>query len=395
MSKAKCEPDRVLAIFIKFDTNGNGFIERSELISALFALDAYFWTEVKVDAMLKAADSNKDGMLDYEELLTWIFKDGDLQDAVKVIAPEDLKKLQVAATVNGAPTERIDETPSAKKPLAETVGVPPPPMTLALLQSLWPQWNSDPANASGTDTYHPIHSAWRDAACSAPPLEEPLLFLGGNAITEGALTTCGVTHILSLVSLKRCQKPAAAEAGQFERLVIDIEDDFNADIQASFDVAFKFIDSARRGGGICYVHCEQGRSRSASMVIAWLMHHRARSGKHPSLLECYSAIASRRRISALNYGFFARLCDLEGKLALQTYGSYAGTPSLALLQYFILTQHDPKLFAYPPAPSLEELRNENGLELHDVSATVRQKAMRRLLRGFCFVLEEVQGGEGG
>merc|ERR1711881_208983 len=108
----------------------------------------------------------------------------------------------------------------------------------------------------------------------------------------------------------------------------------------AFKRAFSFLDEAKRTSGIPYIHCEQGRSRSAAMVIGWLMHRRARLGQRPSLLDCYSAVASRRRISALNYGFFARLCDLEGRLALGAYGSYAGTPSLSLLEYFLLQQCD-------------------------------------------------------
>jgi len=264
-----------------------------------------------------------------------------------------------------------------------------PPMTLSLLRRLWPEWNSDPANASGTDTYHPIYNVWRDASCSESHLEEPLLYLGGNAIPEATLTSCNVTHILSLVSSKRCQKPAAADADVFKRLIINIEDDYDADLRASFSAAFRFLDEMKKDGGTCYVHCEQGRSRSAAMVIGWLMHRRARLGQRPSLLECYSAVASRRRISALNYGFFARLCDLEGKLALEAYGSYIGTPSLSLLQYFMLHLNDSKLFIYPPPPSLDELRKENGLEENDGYATSRQKSIRRLLRGFCYVLKSI------
>merc|ERR1712216_332446 len=128
----------------------------------------------------------------------------------------------------------------------------------------------------------------------------------------------------------------------------------------------------------------------ASMVIGWLMHRRARLGQCPSLLDCYSVVASRRRISALNYGFFARLCDLEGVLALEAYGSYAGTPSLSLLEYFLLQQSDSKLFAYPPPPSPDELIQENGREENDGYATSRQKAIRRLLRGFCYVLKSIR-----
>merc|ERR1719183_3005338 len=228
----------------------------------------------------------------------------------------------------------VDERPRA------SAAAPVAPMTLSLLFKLWPQWNSDPGNASGTDCYHPIYTTWRDPTLPEPIGQKALLFLGGNAVNEATLTSLGVTHILSLVSLKRCQRAAAVDAEHFQRLLIDIEDDYDADLRASFDAAFRFLDKAVKDGGLPYVHCEQGRSRSASIVIAWLMHRRARLGQRPSLLDSYCAVSSRRRISALNYGFFARLCDLEGVLALEAYGSYAGTPSLSLVQYFLLTQSD-------------------------------------------------------
>lgn len=273
---------------------------------------------------------------------------------------------------------------------AKGPGIGPSPMTLSLLRTLWPQWNSDLANASGTDTYHPIYACWKDSDCTAPPADKPLLLLGGNAVSEATLTACGVTHVLSLVSSARCQKPVAVDAHQFQRAVFDIEDDYDADLTAVFQPAFKFLDDATKADGTCYVHCEQGRSRSASVVIGWLMHRRARLGQRPSLLDCYSAVASRRRISALNYGFFARLCDLEGRLALGAYGSYAGTPSLSLLEYFLLQQCDSKLIAYSPPASLSELIEENGLEENDLAGSCRQKGIRRLLRGFCYVLKGIR-----
>lgn len=261
-------------------------------------------------------------------------------------------------------------------------------MSLSRLMEMWPTWNAEPENASGPDTFHPIHDSWHNFSDSAS--EPPLLYLGGNAIRGDVIVSLGISHILSLVSSKRGQKPVDAGTAEIQQLTLDIEDDYDADIRVAFRSAFAFLEEIEKCGGLCYVHCEQGRSRSASVVIAWLMHRRARLGQRPSLLECYSAVASRRRVSALNYGFFARLCDLEASLALAAYGSHAGTPSLSLLDYFLLHQQDKTLFAYPPPPSYKELLEENGLEVNDQTVTGRQRAIRRLLRGFCYVLKELQ-----
>jgi hypothetical protein len=188
-----------------------------------------------------------------------------------------------------------------KNQLAEDLGK----ISLSRLMEVWPTWNAELENASGPDTFHPIHDTWHKLSDSAS--EPPLFYLGGNAIKGEVFVSLGISHILSLVSSKRGQKPVDAGTTEIQQLTLDIEDDYDADIRVAFRSAFAFLEEVEKCGGLCYVHCEQGRSRSASVVIAWLMHRRARLGERPSLLECYSAVASRRRISALNYGFFARL----------------------------------------------------------------------------------------
>merc|ERR1719444_196964 len=95
-----------------------------------------------------------------------------------------------------------------------------------------------------------------------------------------------------------------------------------------------------------------GRSRSAATVAAYLMRYRVCHGKPPSLLECIASIASRRRITAMNYGFVARLCDLE--LALG-----AEKTSLPLVWWFRLHQTPQTgIFPYSPAPDYCEILRE-------------------------------------
>lgn len=38
-----------------------------------------------------------------------------------------------------------------------------------------------------------------------------------------------------------------------------------------FQSTFEFIDEERRGGGKVFVHCQQGKSRSATIITAYLM----------------------------------------------------------------------------------------------------------------------------
>lgn len=249
-------------------------------------------------------------------------------------------------------------------------------MTVRQFQSMWPEWNKDPANASSSNSCHGIRDSWKKAD---QIMLKPLIILGGNEVGEADLKAHGVTHVLSIVSSAKAQKPAAEDADGFERLVIELEDDIDADLLSAIQEARGFMNRAK-AEGLCYVHCQMGRSRSAAITIAWLMHCRARKGFAPSLLHCFAVVASQRRISALNYGFFARLCDLEISLG-------ATEPSFPMISYFLVGFWD---FPMRPLPDLEELVQENDREVDDSAALPRQRSLRKLLTGFNFVLMKLK-----
>ena len=54
-------------------------------------------------------------------------------------------------------------------------------------------------------------------------------------------------------------------------LRIPISDMEEEDIGRYFDEARAFIDSAAAGGGAVLVHCHEGKSRSATLVLAYFM----------------------------------------------------------------------------------------------------------------------------
>lgn len=257
-------------------------------------------------------------------------------------------------------------------------------VSLADVEREYVDWISSKQATSGRGTFHAIH----DDAIGAT-----LCYLGGCDVGAAALVEAKCSHVLSLVSSRKNQKSAAKD-GAFVRLVIDIEDDFDADLNSALRRALPFLDEAAAGGTLCYVHCELGRSRSASVVIAWLMHRRARQQQRVSLLECWSAVARTRRISALNYGFFARLLDLERRLnAPHSIASGARTePSMTLLDYMRLPLLDPGQWAFRPIPTLAELSGESKRDENDPAASKRQRSLRKLMRNFRFVLEALEHG---
>eukprot|EP01062_Namystynia_karyoxenos_P041203 TRINITY_DN30006_c0_g2_i1.p1 TRINITY_DN30006_c0_g2~~TRINITY_DN30006_c0_g2_i1.p1 ORF type:complete len:500 (+),score=130.33 TRINITY_DN30006_c0_g2_i1:94-1593(+) len=96
----------------------------------------------------------------------------------------------------------------------------------------------------------------------------PGLFLssyqGAGAKTK--LKDAGVTAILCLDSELRPKHP-----GEFVYKSLDLQDDVYSNLLARVSEGLEFIQEAKQTGGGCLVHCEKGKSRSATMVLAWLM----------------------------------------------------------------------------------------------------------------------------
>lgn len=72
-----------------------------------------------------------------------------------------------------------------------------------------------------------------------------------------------------------------------------------------FPTLLAYIDEAMTNGNIL-VHCDMGISRSASVIIAWLM-----TRKGMSLCDAYSYVKSKRSIIQPNPGFIKQLKTLE------------------------------------------------------------------------------------
>eukprot|EP00930_Biecheleria_cincta_P041042 TRINITY_DN28116_c0_g1_i1.p1 TRINITY_DN28116_c0_g1~~TRINITY_DN28116_c0_g1_i1.p1 ORF type:complete len:779 (-),score=139.50 TRINITY_DN28116_c0_g1_i1:56-2308(-) len=103
----------IVMVFKCFDTDGDGRIGRKDMAGVLQSIDPGYWSEDKLDEVLREADLNADGKLQYEELVKWIFKKGDHQrafgnavdqlaqlvkeDVRRVVINEALRELKAAA----------------------------------------------------------------------------------------------------------------------------------------------------------------------------------------------------------------------------------------------------------------------------------------------------------
>lgn len=122
----------------------------------------------------------------------------------------------------------------------------------------------------------------------ASEIEPDFLFLGsGNAAAElKELRAHKITHVLNCAD-----DVENFFDGEFTYLRLEIED-FGQDkgISRVFGDAFKFLEEVKASQQRVLVHCAAGANRSASVVIAWIMHSR-----QLSLKEAFKVVKSKRK----------------------------------------------------------------------------------------------------
>jgi len=108
---------------------------------------------------------------------------------------------------------------------------------------------------------------------------------------------------------------------------LDVEDEEDHPIRKTFDAAIAFLEKNREGGGRILVHCMAGMSRSATIVIAYLMMKRSMR-----LLDAVIHVKKIRPTIYPNQGFMKTLVALDEELygkpasvsfeEIVTYGKY-------------------------------------------------------------------------
>mmetsp|Transcript_121609 Transcript_121609/g.190802 ORF Transcript_121609/g.190802 Transcript_121609/m.190802 type:complete len:163 (-) Transcript_121609:159-647(-) len=63
--------EKIVEVFQAWDTDGDGTISRDELEKVLILLNPSF-TKKDMNTIMKAADKNGDGLIDYEEFANWL-----------------------------------------------------------------------------------------------------------------------------------------------------------------------------------------------------------------------------------------------------------------------------------------------------------------------------------
>ncbi|XP_026170262.1 dual specificity protein phosphatase 12 isoform X2 [Mastacembelus armatus] len=180
-------------------------------------------------------------------------------------------------------------------------------------------------------------------------LVDPGLFIGTAADLNNrqALVDAAVTHVLSVDSVDPTLL-LPADAG-FRRKWVNVLDEVTSDLLSHMDDCFVFIQEAVSGGQAAVVHCQAGRSRSATIVIAYLM-----KKYQLGLSEAYHRLKSVKQDVQVNRGFEEQLslyeamqCEVDTSSPL--YKQYRLTKITE--KYPELQQVPREVFAIDPAHS--------------------------------------------
>lgn len=131
----------------------------------------------------------------------------------------------------------------------------------------------------------------------------PRLYLGDifMAVNKDEISRLGITDMIS-VEIKPLQ--ASDLAPTIKRyLYINVMDHLKQDILSHFDTSNDFIETALKvPSNKVYVHCVAGISRSATLVIAYIMKTRSMN-----FMEAFDLVKQKRKIIDPNEGFVRQL----------------------------------------------------------------------------------------
>ena len=128
---------------------------------------------------------------------------------------------------------------------------------------------------------------------------ENKLYLGGirSSFLKEEMKKLGITHILMVGYF---MTPLFPDDFIYDN--IEVNDNKNENILKNLIKGIKFIDQS----GVCYTHCQLGKSRSAAFSIAYVMY---KNKIHFS--EAFDFVQEKRYVAFPNEGFQCQLEDLD------------------------------------------------------------------------------------
>lgn len=152
-----------------------------------------------------------------------------------------------------------------------------------------------------------------------------------GAADMAALRSLGITHIAAVGS--EFVEDAAEGMVYWKKDILDV-DDAGDQMSGALRDGAAFIHEALQRGGRCLVHCAAGVSRSATIVLAFLLLHGERMDLRSALVHLHRC----RPAIWPNDGFMSALIALEAT-------ERGGRTSLALAEYVAWGDYEPETSA--------------------------------------------------
>ncbi|CAA7266111.1 unnamed protein product [Cyclocybe aegerita] len=134
------------------------------------------------------------------------------------------------------------------------------------------------------------------------------LYLGSLTAAQDPplLRSQGVSHIVSVLDAPWAPTSHLEREG-FSVYKIEVGDEASVDLRPYLEAVCANIEGVRRTGRSVLVHCQQGVSRSAAIVIAYLIAHQAMSYD-----TALTLVRRKRACVRPNLGFVRALQEWEG-----------------------------------------------------------------------------------
>lgn len=135
-------------------------------------------------------------------------------------------------------------------------------------------------------------------------ITDHLYLCSAHPVRDARLRALGIKLVVNAT----IDVPPVRLAG-VDTLQVPVDDTPSASIHNYFDLVADRINAEVRRGNKVLVHCMAGVSRSATLVLAYLMKYR-----NLSLRQAHDLCKQRRPYIRPNPGFWRRLCDYEERL---------------------------------------------------------------------------------
>jgi len=84
---------QILAAFHQLDANRDGMIEPTELAAVLKRLNSASFNDDSIKVLFEAADADKNGMIDLEEFVNWLFNDSQAEEMLDALDRDRMARM--------------------------------------------------------------------------------------------------------------------------------------------------------------------------------------------------------------------------------------------------------------------------------------------------------------